>query len=131
MSTSISLLSEDDLKKILIKSQANNTVNQLTGMLLYSQGTFVQVLEGNTEDLDETYVKITKDKRHKNIIKLAEGTIEERLFPNWSMGFKAVTTDDISRFAAYTKPKQSRFWNDDDSHPAITILKTFAETNYL
>ena len=129
MSTSVRLFNDADLKQILRESQANNTTNNLSGMLLYSDGSFVQVLEGNKKDVDETYIRIQKDTRHKNIIKLGEGDLPERLFPNWSMGFKLLSTGDISKFDAYINPKDHEIWQKDDLHPAITILKTFADTN--
>jgi hypothetical protein len=58
MSTSVRLFNNTELKQILRKSQANNAVNNLSGMLLYSDGSFVQVLEGSAEDVDTTYFKI-------------------------------------------------------------------------
>ena len=130
MSTSVRLFNDLDLKQILRKSQANNTVNDLTGMLLYSEGSFVQVLEGHADDLEATYLKIMKDSRHKNIIKLAEGNLSERLFPTWSMGFKTVPQLELSKFDAYVDPKKTIIWDDKHVHPAITIMKTFADTNH-
>jgi len=72
MSTSVLLFEDAELKQLLRKSQANNLVNDVTGLLLYSKGCFVQVIEGKIEDVDNTFARINKDKRHKNIIKLSE-----------------------------------------------------------
>jgi len=131
MSTSVRLFNDAELKQLLRTSQANNAVNKLTGMLLYSEGTFVQVLEGEAEVLDKIYAEIQHDSRHKNIIKLAEGNLDERIFPFWSMGFKTLSADDLSVFDAYIDPHEKELWGKDDFHPAITILKTFAESNNL
>jgi hypothetical protein len=130
MSTSAYLFSDDELKQILRKSQANNAVNDLTGMLLYSEGSFVQVLEGQTEEVDCTYSKIQKDPRHKNIIKLTEGPLKQRIFPNFTMGFKVVSDLEFSRFDAYIDPTAQNWDIDGAYHPAITILKTFADNNF-
>ncbi|WP_083839372.1 BLUF domain-containing protein [Mucilaginibacter paludis] len=46
ISTSTSLFADAELEGILTISQKNNAINKLTGMLLYSEGCFVQVLEG-------------------------------------------------------------------------------------
>jgi len=129
MSTSIRLLSDAELKQLLRQCQANNAINDLSGMLLYSEGSFVQVLEGAAKDLDAIYEKIKNDRRHKNIIQLAKGNLNERLFPSWSMGFKAVSADEFSRFDAYIDPKDDEIWKRADLHPATSILKVFAETN--
>lgn len=98
-------------------------------MLLYSEWGFVQVLEGPNAELNATYSKVIKDTRHKNIIQLAEGNLEERLFSNWSMGFKAVSAQEFSKFDAYIDPKEHEIWKKADLHPATSILRVFAETN--
>lgn len=129
MSTSVRLLKDTELQQILVKSQVNNAVNDLTGMLLYSDGTFVQVLEGNDDKVNDTYLKVAKDPRHKNIIKLVEGDLRERNFANWYMGFRIVTPHILSQFDAYVDPTKDDMWEHNTPHPAITILRTFANTN--
>ena len=129
MSTSVHLFSDAELTALLRESQANNMINNISGMLLYSEGSFVQAIEGTAEDVDKTYEKIKKDPRHKNIIKLTEGEIDERIFAYWSMGFKKVSKTDLSIFDAYIDPTEPYLLENKDFHPAITILKTFADTN--
>jgi hypothetical protein len=129
MSTSVLLFEDAELKQLLRKSQANNLVNDVTGLLLYSKGCFVQVIEGKIEDVDNTFARINKDKRHKNIIKLSEAKINERIYPTWSMGFKIISHQDISKFDAFVHPNDHAILNMDVNHPAISILKTFARLN--
>jgi len=131
MSTSVNLMSDAELKSLLRQSQQNNTDKGLSGMLLYSEGTFVQVLEGERELLENTYVKIVGDPRHKGIIKIAGGEIAERVFPHWAMGFKTLSTQQFSKFDAYIHPSGLATLQSDKVHPALTILKGFAESNNL
>lgn len=131
MSASTHLFTDAELKEILTKSRQNNAAHLLTGMLLYSEGSFVQVLEGDATALDHTYKKIKRDKRHKNLIELAEGELAERIFPFWSMGFKAASPDEFSKLENYINPAESDVWRKDSQHPALTVLKTFAESNRL
>ena len=87
-STATELMSEDQLKDLLEKARSNNMTRNISGMLLYSNGVFMQVLEGdNKADLDQLYQQIEQDRRHHGIIHLTAGKTENRQFPEWSMGF--------------------------------------------
>lgn len=50
---------------------------------------FLQFLEGEETVLNRVYAKIDMDKRHKNVQKLFDQAIEERAFPDWSMGLSS------------------------------------------
>jgi hypothetical protein len=129
ISTAVRLFSDTDLSSLLEESRGNNASHQLTGMLLFSDGTFVQVLEGDDEWVDATYDKISRDSRHKNIIVLDEGPLQERLFPEWSMGFRNVLAKDFSALKGYIDPNSKRQWLNNSDHPAMYILKNFVDVN--
>lgn len=128
ISTAKRLLSEQELTEILTVSRENNAKNNLTGVLLYSEGTFIQLLEGEAEPLKLTYEAILKDERHKNIIKLTEGTIDERSFPDWTMGFRTLNAFQLESIGGYLNPGKAVFDNED-THPGIAMIKTFAANN--
>jgi hypothetical protein len=65
-------------------------------MLLYDDGSFLQVLEGDCEPLVALYARILLDPRHKDITKLLEREIDERQFGDWKMGFVSVTRLGVS-----------------------------------
>ncbi len=117
------------LKELLSQSQTNNLRDDITGMLLYSAGAFVQVLEGGQQEVDTLYAKIVMDERHKNIIKLAYGRLEKRIFPTWSMGFKAVSPAQFKEFTAYFDLSDFKPINIDGMHPAVTIVHGFVDSN--
>jgi len=87
MSTAIVQVGEEELKAMLIHWRQNNVRDQITGMLLYSGEHYIQLIEGAEEDLRRLFAKITQDYHHTNIIKLADGSISQRLFAEWTMGF--------------------------------------------
>jgi len=84
--------SHEDLVELLAVSRRNNQASQITGMLLYSGGNFIQVLEGERSAVELVYARIAVDLRHRSVMRLLEQNIESRQFANWSMGF-AVATD--------------------------------------
>src|SRR3954469_22342601 len=79
------------LTELLARARVNNAELGLTGMLLYDDGSFLQVLEGEPEPLTTLYARILKDPRHSNIVRLLERDIEARQFGDWKMGFVSVT----------------------------------------
>ena len=80
-------MSPEDLQFILEQSNRNNQNRNVTGMLLYKNKTFMQVLEGEKENVENLYALITTDSRHRDLKLLVDEEIEQRNFSEWSMGF--------------------------------------------
>jgi len=83
--------SDQQLEELLQKSRRNNVAADITGMLLYKDGTFMQSLEGPELAVKTLLAKIRSDPRHRKFTVLMEGPIVERSFETWSMGFKKIT----------------------------------------
>lgn len=77
-----------DLETILAASRANNAGLGVTGLLLFGDGTFIQVLEGERSTVRRLVEKIRSDGRHRNFMELVEREVGARSFPDWQMGFK-------------------------------------------
>lgn len=101
LSSSIGLFDEAELKSILSISRENNSKKDITGILLYHEGNILQVLEGDEERVKQLYEIIEKDKRHHGIITMADGFADVRSFPDWSMGFRAVSQDEWSNLNGF------------------------------
>lgn len=130
LSSAVEKFSADDLLQILTISRRNNDRCGITGMLLYSDGNIIQVLEGEEKCVNETYERIEKDYRHRGIIQLINGAIPSRNFPTWSMGFKNISSEDFSSITGYTDPTDKGFLNKAaEEQDAITLLKIFASDN--
>lgn len=86
-----------DLVELLAKARAKNEALGITGMLLYHEGSFLQVLEGPAEAVDGLYGRICLDKRHSDSILLFKREIDHRQFDNWTMGFHRVSNDKSKR----------------------------------
>ena len=79
-------LSDADLKRLVAHSRARNAKEHVTGFLYYSNGTFLQLLEGDDATVEATFARIQDDFRHvdpKIIYK--DNTATERMFEDWSM----------------------------------------------
>lgn len=87
-------LSESDLIDILRISRESNTRKNITGMLVYLNDKFMQILEGEEETVKELFDHISADPRHNRVIQVLEGNATERTFKDWSMGFKRLYDGD-------------------------------------
>jgi len=83
-----SQLTHVDLDHILASARRRNVAVNITGVLLYYRGEFVQILEGETESVFNMYEKfIGTDPRHTALNNVYQNTISHRSFSEWSMGF--------------------------------------------
>lgn len=87
VSTADHIMQETELQNILEQSRKYNGSNNVTGMLIYSNGAFMQLLEGDPEEITSLYAKISADPRHEKIIKIYERETESRRLGEWSMGY--------------------------------------------
>ena len=79
-------VNHDELVAILKKSKTNNPSIGVTGVLCFSAGIFLQVLEGGRNQVSQLYNRIATDPRHRDVILLSYEEIGERRFAGWSMG---------------------------------------------
>lgn len=104
VSSAIRLLDQSELLDLLQVSRNCNELANITGLLVYEGGNFIQVLEGPSEAVEETMRRIRNDPRHRNILVLLDNKISERLFDNWAMAFPSVnelTENGLLKFVAH------------------------------
>lgn len=80
-------LGDDDLSDILSVSTHNNERDGITGLLMYHDQLFFQVLEGPEDLVKDSYKRIAYDQRHHGLSNVWEGETEARAFPSWAMGY--------------------------------------------
>jgi hypothetical protein len=93
----------ETLSAILASAQKHDAANGITGMLLYAEGSFLQVLEGPPEAVDATYARIQQDPRHKRTLVMSEHAVPQREFGDWRMGFHALSAADAERFPDHAR----------------------------
>jgi hypothetical protein len=79
-------LSPETIDAILASSRRRNPALGITGLLCHSGDTFMQVLEGGRESVNQLYTRICQDLRHRDVILLHYEEIAERRFAGWTMG---------------------------------------------
>lgn len=80
-------LSNSQLLELLQRARRANAEQQITGLLLYSEGQFVQLLEGPPAAVKNLYARIARDPRHNRVELVREALVPARQFAEWSMDF--------------------------------------------
>lgn len=87
------------LYKILVQARGNNKLLDVTGLLVFVDGTFLQVLEGKPEVVSSLLKKITADRRHKDVKVIFETGIEQRTFASWQMAYVSPSARELATWA--------------------------------
>ena len=95
LSSATRAMSQADLEDILRTARENNARLGITGMLLYGNKTFIQILEGEEGVVHELVKTIKRDPRHTNFQIVKQKPIEQHEYADWSMGFKRVSGEDF------------------------------------
>lgn len=124
VSTAKRSLSETEIRQILNDSEINNDKQNITGLLLYSEGNFFQIIEGDQKQIIQLYETIEDDSRHFNVIKLFGKEINKESFDGYKSDF-------ISEDARYSSARLQNYEHylevlDKPTKNAVAnILKAF------
>jgi Sensors of blue-light using FAD len=86
---------DGELRALLQQARFRNLQAHVSGILLYTKGSFFQVLEGEPAVVDATFERITRDPRHDKITVIIREPIAERSFEDWSMGYAALPQEEL------------------------------------
>jgi hypothetical protein len=75
------------VEDILKAAREQNFADGITGALLFTEGRFVQALEGEREQVRATFERIRIDERHSDVDILSSQLSNRRRFKEWSMAF--------------------------------------------
>ncbi|MBQ0736432.1 BLUF domain-containing protein [Aquimarina celericrescens] len=84
-------LSNTDIAKLMDHVNVHNNTIGLTGILIYSEGNFFQVLEGEEEIVKRMFERIKKDSRHYNIIKMLDKEMNDHSFSEYHSSFTVIS----------------------------------------
>jgi len=87
------VLNVDSLAKLANRAASNNRQLGVCGILVVSDGRFLQVLEGQSKFVNSIYAKIIKDKQHHDIELISFESVVKTEFHDWDM--KLFKLDDV------------------------------------
>ena len=93
VSTAHPAVSTSDLQDVLEAAIRNNTAAKVTGTLLFNGENFMQVLEGDRDEVRKIYNRICVDARHSHIVTIYEEESASRSFGESPMSLQVVRSD--------------------------------------
>lgn len=118
---------EEELEQLLKAARENNHALNVTGMLLFHEGSFIQALEGDQTIVENLYKKIGTDVRHVETKVLYRGTVPDRDFKNWSMGFYRSNQSNTANLEGFHQFLKTGFISQDGDSRARKALLAFRD----
>jgi hypothetical protein len=124
-------MSEDDLRALLEECRTNNQRLNVTGMLLYRNGFFIQALEGDEEVVEKLFRDIAKDPRHQDVLRVYKAPIVVRSFPNWTMGFNHIGDHhqiEMEGYSDFLEKPNAEYFTQNPSRAQMLLESFRSET---
>ena len=89
----------EELEEILEQARRNNESRGITGALVYVDGVFLQILEGERGTVEALMDKISQDVRHETVTVLQQADIPSAAFVDWKMAYVSATAAQVAKWA--------------------------------
>lgn len=113
--------SADDLAELLRRAREQNEAMNITGCLLYREGSFMQVIEGPYIAVDQLFQRILQDPRHARILLLQRLELQDREFSGQPLHFLQIAPETcaVAPFSSATMQRLFRDFCDGKWHRAF------------
>lgn len=126
--TSTGLSSPSTLNDISEIAVERNQTDEITGILCYGNGYFLQCVEGSEQALTNLKNRLLADYRHKDMEILDFSAIDERRFSSWSLRSitleRWMTRDPVLKKLMPFKPYS---WSADEWRRFLDVLQGYYE----
>jgi hypothetical protein len=113
--------SDSELTGLLAECRIKNAQSNISGILLYGYGFFIQLLEGNKHEIKELFERIAADTRHHSVKVLREGPAEKRLYAQWAMAFRPYDPEAVIQMPGYIDPDTTSVYGRNLLSPLQTL----------
>lgn len=128
MSTAVGVLRADELDRIYLRAKSANTGAGITGLMLFYEGVFLQVLEGPAAGVTSLMERIRRDRRHAGITVLESGPVTQRSFatPMQFIAARNLSVGEKQAFSGLREAVSLRPNLSPSDHGLSAFLATFA-----
>lgn len=102
LSSTADTLTKEQLDALVRNARAKNEELGITGMMLHSDGTFIQTIERPRESVDALFALIDADRRHRDVFIVRREEIKARSFTAWFMGYREISHDEAESIPGFT-----------------------------
>lgn len=123
-------LNDFALREIAQSSSYNNQQLGITGLLLFHEGSIMQILEGDEMSVYSLYGKVMRDNRHTGCMILSTRESQQREFSNWFMGYKNVSSSSgVDTLFNLNKRNLATIMPRTPSEELETLTQTYAKVS--
>lgn len=119
-----------DLEQIAASAQRFNSSVNVTGVLIFCAGEFLQILEGDREQVMTVFKRVDRDRRHRDVTVISIELDTPRAFEDWSMGCFIFEPEDLPEGFFFDSSGDGPHLRLDAMHRAEDMLRTFYEENH-
>lgn len=94
-------MSEQDLESILNDARTGNESRDVTGVLVFRDGVFLQVLEGERQTVEDLLKSIESDSRHRDVTIFHQMEVSGRTFGSWQMAYVCPDPEELSKWVSH------------------------------
>ena len=87
------------LEAILVDARTGNEARNVTGALVYVDGVFFQIIEGEKDVVDDLMANIARDSRHHSVKVFYKSQVDVRAFESWRMAYLSATAEQLAKWA--------------------------------
>lgn len=119
-------MQRDELQALLDHAQRANSAKNITGVLVYVDGHFLQVLEGERLVVEALLERISRDVRHEAVSLLQASEIAVPMFSKWDMAFVAATPEQVAQWVGFSsKARPAELFEDmrRDRQSAMQVVR--------
>lgn len=130
MSKSCHPMADKELDEIRLTASRNNRNCNVSGLLVYADDTFFQVLEGPRLEVERVYDIVFQDDRHHRARILQQRDVADRRFADWTMGFCRITESEENADAFFDLSRHGFEAQipDGASEDLVRLMEGFAST---
>lgn len=110
-----------DIPGILAWSRRFNSDQNITGVLCFLDGVYMQYLEGDAATLDTLFTSIRSDARHFDVTALERREVPKRAFSNWSMALLEWDDNTQNIFRSFSPGENLSLYASDPSTAAPLV----------
>lgn len=127
ISHAVTPFSRDDLAALALLGQRENARRGITGILVYTDGHFLQMIEGPQNDIGQLKTNLQRDRRHDNITELIDEPVERRLFDGWTLATENLfnRSDSSGDFSLEVARRLARVAHSDSDFQVLGMLSRF------
>ncbi|ASK87928.1 BLUF domain-containing protein [Sphingorhabdus sp. SMR4y] len=114
-------------REIAEASAVQNQSADLTGSLLFVDGTFIQILEGPSDALENAFERICCDFRHVDLQLIDLSSVSERLFEGWDMA--CLCEDEDNSLALRDGLQEVRFLVGVNANQATLQMRSLLDSH--